>query len=236
MQSFIAKSPASLKVYNVVKAAARLPVNIMVLGEIGTGKETLIRSIFDQIPHYSVSTLPQKIESDTIFVRDFEKVQDVIAFMRRYEGVRIIAAATDERSIYEEYFPVLVTIPPLCQRPEDVEALKRAYIHKACEEFEIEGLDENFSVDLSKNAISLKRSVYERVLFATMDEEKMMRMLEEFLEPRVEEGYKELLRIFEIPLLRAAKKRFRSALAMSKALGLNRATLTTKLKRHGFKV
>lgn len=236
MQNFIAKSPSSIKVYNVVKAAVKLPVNIMILGEVGTGKETLVSSLFDKIPRYSVANMPESLESETVFVRDFENVSDVIAFMRRYEGVRIIAAATDARSIYEEYFPIVVTIPPLRERPEDVEALKKLYTKKAREEFELENFDEDFAVDLSKNAISLKRSVYERALFATMDEAKMMAMLEEFLEPRIEEGYKELLRIFEIPLLRAAKKRFRSVLAMSKALQLNRATLTTKLKRYGSKV
>ena len=236
MQQFIAKSPSSIKVYNVVKAAAKLPVNIMIIGEMGTGKETLVSTLFDKIPHYSVAAMPENIESETVFVRDFENVQDVIAFMRRYEGVRIIAAATDERAIYEEYFPIVVTIPPLRERPEDVQALKEAYIKKAREEFELDHFDEDFPVDLSKNAISLKRSVYERALFATIDEAKMMQMLEEFLEPRIEEGYKELLRIFEIPLLRAAKKRFRSALAMSKALQLNRATLTAKLKKYSTKV
>ncbi len=232
MEEFIARARSSIKAFNVVKAAANLPVNILIIGEPGTGKERLVTSIFGQLPRFRGGMVPKECESETVFIPDFENVKDVIAFMQRNKSRRIIAAAIDERSIYEEYFPIMVKLPPLRERPEDVEALKHYYLKKAKAEFEIEELDEDFNVDLSKNAVSLKRSVYERVLFASMDEEKLMEILEEFLEPRIDEGYKELLGLFEIPLLRAAKKRYRSVLAMSKALGLNRATLTTKLKKY----
>ena len=236
MQRFIAKSPQTIKALNVLRVSANLPVNILIVGERGTGKETLVNEILPHISRYSVKTLPQRIEEKEIFIRDFENVANVKEFMKRMQGVRIIAAATKLQEAYEEFFPVKVTIPPLKERPEDLKELKRLYIKKVQEEFEIEGIEEDFSPDLRINAISLKKSIYERALFASMDEEKIMQLLERYLDSRLEEGYKGLLYLFEVPLLRAAKRRYKSVLAMSKALGLNRATLTTKLQKYSAKV
>ncbi len=232
MQRFIAKSPQTIKALNVLRVSANLPVNILIVGERGTGKETLVNEILPHIPRYSVATLPQRIEEKEIFIRDFENVANLKEFMKRMQGVRIIAAATDYKEAYEEFFPVKVTIPPLKERPEDLKELKRLYIKKVQEEFEIEGIEEDFLPDLRTNAISLKKSIYERALFASMDEEKIMQLLEHYLGSRLEDGYKGLLYLFEVPLLRAAKRRYKSVLAMSKALGLNRATLTTKLQKY----
>ena len=233
MESFIAKSPQSLKVLNVMRVSASLPVNILIEGEKGTGKETLVNSVFKNIAKYSVEELiDQKPESKEIFIRDFEKVPDVMSFMNRLKEYRIIAATTAYKEIYEDFFPVRIYIPPLKEREEDLEELKRLYIQKVKKEFELDDMPQTFDLDLSTNAISLKRSIYERALFEKLDDERFMRLSEEFLKNRLEEGYKSLLRFFEIPLLRAAKKRYKSALGMSKALGLNRATLTAKLKKY----
>ena len=237
MKRFIAKSPQTVKAMNVMRVSANLPVNIMIIGEIGTGKETLVNAVLPTIAKANANDI-KDLEADmkSLFVRDFDNVTDVIAFMKKHEDKRIVAASTEYRSIYDEFFPVIITIPPLSQRPEDLEALKRLYIQRVKEEFELESFDEDFEIDLSKNALSLKRSIYERALFEMIDEKRIMKLLEEYLVERVEMGYKDLLYLFEIPLLRAAKRKYKSALAMSKALQLNRATLTTKLKKYEAKV
>ncbi len=219
-----------------MRVSAHLPVNIMIIGEVGTGKETLVTTVMPDIVKLNADEVDKEIQYESLFIRDFENIKDVIAFMKKYEDKRIIAASTEYRSIYDEFFPVIITIPPLSQRPEDLQELKRLYIQRVKEEFELESFEEDFEVDLSKNALSLKRTIYERALFEMIDEKRIMQLLEEFLEDKIEMGYKDLLYLFEIPLLRAAKKKYRSALAMSKALQLNRATLTNKLKKYATKV
>jgi hypothetical protein len=57
--------------------------------------------------------------------------------------------------------------------------------------------------------------------------------LERHLEKRLEEGYKNLLYLFDMPFFKAAKKRYKSVLAISKAVKLNRATVQGKMKRCG---
>ncbi len=233
MDSFVALSPQSAKALSVLRVSASLPINIMIVGERGTGKETLVNTVFKNIAKYSAKDLEQTLPKEKeIFIRDFEKIVEVGLFMKKMQGVRVIAASSVAKDIYTDFFPVIVTIPPLAQRPEDLQELKRRYIQKVKEEFELEHMSEDFSLDLQKNAISLKKSIYEQALLECMDTKSLQRILEKFLEPQLEKGYKALLPLFEIPLLRAAKKRYKSALAMSKALQLNRATLTTKLKRY----
>ncbi len=233
MDSFVALSPQSAKALSVLRVSASLPINIMIVGQKGTGKETLVNTVFKNIAKYSVQDLERTLPKEKeIFIRDFEKIAEVGLFMKKMQGVRVIAASNVAKDIYTDFFPVIVTIPPLAQRPEDLQELKRRYIQKVKEEFELEHMSEDFSLDLQKNAISLKKSIYEQALLECMDTKSLQRILEKFLEPQLEKGYKALLPLFEIPLLRAAKKRYKSALAMSKALQLNRATLTTKLKRY----
>ncbi|BCD67202.1 sigma 54-interacting transcriptional regulator [Nitratiruptor sp. YY09-18] len=236
MQYFIAKSPQSIKALNVLRAAANLPVNIAIIGERGTGKEALVNEIFPKITHYSIASLPENIEAKELFIRDFENVENMHLFMQKMRGKRLVVASTLHNDAIDEFFPVQVTLPPLKERPEDLEELKKTYMQKVKEEFKLEKFPEDFIPDLQSNAISLKKSIYEKALLASFDEKKVMELLEDYLQTRVDEGYKELLYIFEVPLLRAAKKRFKSALAMSKALGLNRATLTKKLQKYSSKL
>jgi len=234
METFVAKSPQSLKVLNVLRVSASLPVNILITGERGTGKETLVKTVFNNIAKYTISELENGLmpEEKEFFVRDFQKVSDVISFMNRFKEYRIIASTTVNKKVLEEYFPIRLTLPPLKERKEDLEELKRYYLQKVKEEFDLEELPKEVKIDLSKNAISLKRSIYEKALLSPIDEKRFIEICEEFISLRLEKGYRELLAFFEIPLLKAAKKRYKSALAISRALGINRATLTSRLKKY----
>ena len=233
MQKFIARSPQTQKLVNLLKVSAPLPINILIEGEEGTGKETLVDDFFKNIPKLRAGDIKEKLSYDTVFLRDLQNASDIIGLMQKLKDTRIIAAATDHRELYEEYFPIILKIDPLAERPEDLEALKELYCKKAAREFELEDLRCDFVPDLSKNAISLKKSIYEKALLRSLNRERIEDILQEFLQEHIDEGYKELLAIFEVPLLRAAQKRYKSVLAMAKALKLNRATLTGKLKKYG---
>ncbi len=49
---------------------------------------------------------------------------------------------------------------------------------------------------------------------------------------KVERTYKQLLEVFEIPLLKAAKKVYKSQLQMANKLNINRITLRKKLNKY----
>ncbi len=230
---FIAKSSISQKLLNTLRVSANLPVNILICGEEGTGKRTLVRTIFKDIVLMSVDEVKENFESKKdLYIYDLHRCDNLKALMQKLQNSRIIATTNDYKEVYEEFFPVILHIPPLKKRPEDLEALKERYIHEVKREFELEDFDEDFRIDLTKNAISLKRSIFTAAVMQSFTETEMMELLQKLLAPRLEEGYKELLYLFEVPLLRAAKKKFRSNLAISKALKLNRATVTSKMNRY----
>jgi DNA-binding protein Fis len=61
-----------------------------------------------------------------------------------------------------------------------------------------------------------------------------MMLLEKFMLDTMqgENAYRDLVYLFEAPLLRASQKKYKSQLQMSRHLGLNRITLRKKLEIH----
>ncbi|MRJ02088.1 MAG: hypothetical protein GXO19_04380 [Epsilonproteobacteria bacterium] len=231
---FIAKSPKSQKLLNTLRVSANLPVNILIWGEEGTGKRTAVENIFKEALPMSVEEAENSLPDGKkeIFIYDLHRSTDPKRLLEKFKESRIIATSTIYRELYEELFPVILYIPPLRERPEDLEAIKELYIDQVKRDFDIEELSGEIPIDLSKNALSLKKSILTYAVLSTINEEEMMQLLERILSERLEEGYKNLLYLFEVPLLRAAKKRYRSNLAISKALQLNRATVTNKINRY----
>jgi len=227
---FVAKSPAAQKILNTLRVSANLPVNILIWGEDGVGKRSLVRSVFKELEPIEPDEIPQTRSKD-LYIPNLHRCANVDALMERLGGRRLIATANELKPAYEEHFPVILHLPPLRERPEDLEALKRRYIQEAERDFGIT-IDGDLKADLSQNAISLKRSILTHAVLASLGEEELMELMERQLAKRLEEGYKKLLYLFEVPLLRAAKKRYRSNLAISKALQLNRATVTSKMNRY----
>ncbi len=230
---FIAKSPVSQKIVNTLRVSANLPVNILVWGEPGTGKRTLVETIFKDIMRISVDEVKEHIpKNKDIYIYDLHRCNKLDSLMEQLKEHRVIATSNDFNKRYEEYFPILLHIPPLKDRPEDLELLTKHYIQEVSRDFDTQIDERQIKINLNQNAISLKRSILTYAVLSSLDEEQMMDLLQRQLEPRLEEGYKNLLYLFEVPLLKAAKKRFRSILAISKALGLNRATVTSKINRY----
>ena len=230
---FIAKSPISQKILNTLRVSANLPVNILIWGEPGTGKQTLVETVFKDITTISVDEVKEQLpKNKDIYIYDLHKCMKFDSMMEQLKEHRVIATSNEYNERYEDYFPILLHIPPLKDRPEDLEFLQQYYIKEVNRDFDIQLDSQQIKIDLSQNAISLKRSIFTYAVLSSLNEEQIMDLLQRQLEPRLEEGYKNLLYLFEVPLLRAAKKRFRSVLAISKALGLNRATVTSKINRY----
>jgi len=116
-----------------------------------------------------------------------------------------------------------------------VKTLNTEYIKEAKE------LSENTTIDISKikydlslNGISLKKSIFKSIFNNSLNDNELMKSFEEFLfeEVKKDKTYKELLGLFEIPLLNASKKAFKSQLKISNQLGINRITLRKKLDQY----
>ncbi len=102
--------------------------------------------------------------------------------------------------------------------------------------FSVDDIDEErLIIDLSQNARSLRRSIYQSVSVYSMNKDDIFTFIEQILSQKMEKTktYKELLELFEIPLLQAAKKRFKSQVKMADNLDINRNTLRKKILQYG---
>ena len=89
-------------------------------------------------------------------------------------------------------------------------------------------------MDLTGNGITLKQSIYKSILLQSMNKYEVMDTLYDFFvrELKEERTYKTLLEVFEIPLLKASKKVYKSQLQTAKKLNINRITLRKKLNKY----
>ena len=246
MDKFVSFSPSSKECLRTALLSKDLPVNTLLIGEKAVGKSELAKLISPKAPTYFLTELEEKLISgeldlealSEIVILDINKSSSCKYLIEQFEqkSIKIIATTTTLNQTLEEKFLVKVNIPPLRDRVEDVEFLTNNYINEAKRLFLIDKEFENIDIDLSSNAISLKKSIFRTVLFDSLTKSDVMHILEEFLlkEFEKESAYKELLPIFEIPLLKAGEKAFKSQLQMAKNFDINRNTLRKKLQENGF--
>jgi DNA-binding protein Fis len=89
-------------------------------------------------------------------------------------------------------------------------------------------------LDLSQNLKSLKASIYKELIVKTFDEEDIKALLYDYLFKTVEgnNAYREHLGLYEIPLIEAGLKKYKSQLKLANVLGLNRNTLRKKIQEY----
>ena len=229
----------ALKSANLLKS---LKFNTLLLGQPGTGRHTLARLMMPDAPlvHGDDANLYTQIEKHPRLIVDrMEKIASTGKFFQAVKkyGVQIVAIAPEDfAEEYRAFFSVHIVLPPLAERPEDIAPLAEkfrqevgALFGEGSEAFVVD-LE---SVDLSENAFSLRRSVMLQYLLTTVDEAEIMRIMESHLASRMEEGedlYRRLLYLYEVPLIRAGTKKYRSQLKMSQVFGLNRNTLRKKIQ------
>ncbi|MDR1615265.1 MAG: Fis family transcriptional regulator, partial [Campylobacteraceae bacterium] len=232
--NFIANSRASKEAGRLANLLKNLNLNALIVGEKGVGKMTLALNIVDApiVDGSDLNTLLNAISSNsTLIIRHFDKISNYIILKEALskEPTRIIATASKkiDESIADIFFGLKISIPPLVERPEDVQALAEKFLREAKTLFADNGIDIDLKktpLNLSQNAYSLRRSVYSAFMSAQFTESDILDILEKFLITKLGSGddYRRLLYIFDIPLLRAGFKKFRSQLAISKNFGLNR--------------
>jgi DNA-binding NtrC family response regulator len=245
MDEFIAESGASKNALNMATLASTLPVAVLIFGELGVGKKSLANVVSHNAEHYDALEFQDMINSNSIKLEDFEililsdidRVNNIKQFIEKLEKhhVKLIATATQEKESFGEKFAVRIDLLPLSQRLEDLEVLSQSYLQVANRLFGTDVKINDIKLDFSKNSISLRESIFRGVVFDSINENQVITLLEGFLLKQMDERseYKELLEIFEIPLIKASRIKYKSQLQMAGALNINRNTLRKKINQYG---
>jgi len=189
--NYIAKSRASLEALKSANLLKSLNINALILGESGTGKETLAKFILPEAKVIDASNFQEIVSyigtNSSIIIKNFDKISNLnrLKTILEENTTRVIATSKfelSEKSI-SDFFALMITIPPLTQREEDIEPLKEKFFEEVSSIF---GDSKNISlkdlkIDLSNNCHSLKKSVYTRYLINSFDEDDVMQVMEEFL-------------------------------------------------------
>ncbi len=242
MKKFIAQSDASKKILNIAQMSSSLPVNILIIGEEGVGKKLLSQHILPDAPYFDAKVLEETLingkfnidEYKELIVLNIDSVLNKKEFLLYLSGIKIVATTSRGLSDIESQFAIKIDIPPLSQRVEDLEELKKIYLNEANDIFNTNININDIKLDLSLNGNTLKNSIYKTVSMRSLNDDEMMQSLEYFITNKFNENkdYRDLLKYFEIPLLNAAKIKFKSQLKMATKLNINRITLRKKLEQY----
>jgi len=241
--SYIAKSRVSLEALKSANLLKSLNINALILGENGTGKETLAKYILPDSKSVDSDDTEEVLSyiasNDSIVIKNFDKIinyQKLLPVIQK-NNTRVIATAKNELAdrATSDFFSLMITLPPLYQRQEDIEPLVKKFFKEASSIFGSSQENvfslKDFEIDLSNNCYSLKKSVYRKYLTESFDENSVMKVVENFLSKRLggKNDYRDQLYLFDVPMLRSGFKKFGSQLAMSEKFGLNRNTLRKKI-------
>jgi len=241
MESFYTQSEEVQHIIKGLNLTKTLYVSSIIIGEPHIGKKSLVRYIFPDTPVVSgedqeaVETLLQ--ESDELIITDFEKLRNHESL--NFDNKRVIATANyvGNQHTIDSLFAFIYHLPSLKERPEDAAFIKEKFIKEACHDLMLEY--ENFPshtvpVNLTGNSRTLKRSIYQHLMSRSMDKEQIEDAVYHYMMKHLEgnNGYKEHLGLYEIPLIKAGLTKFRSQLQLSQILGINRNTLRKKIHEH----
>ncbi len=242
MNRFIAKSQSSKKALKVANMSASLPVNILIFGQIGTGKKLLAKEILPNAKVIEANELEKILSRDIRFIDEMEEiivynlhtVFNKKALLNKLKKLKVVATMLPEYGDFLDFFAVKIELLPLEKRKEDLEFLTEYYLNEAKKIYNTNLKKEEIKIDLSGNAITLKQSIYKAVMLSSITKNDLNILLENYFKHEMYKGkgYKELLELFEVPLLKAAKKLYKSQLQMAKRLKINRITLRKKLNHY----
>ena len=242
--SFLGTSRASSEAFKTANLLKTLSVNALIYGEVGTGKLTLARYILPNAPILDTQNFDELLEAikanGEIIIKHIEDAPNLQRLIETIaeSGTRVIATSRDsnKNELLHENFSVRIHLPPLRERLEDVEPLLELFMQEANAIF---GADRpyvkpNYELDLSQNAVSLRKQLFLHYQFSNINENDLMAIMEEYLSDKLgsKNDYRNYLHLYEVPLIRVGLKQFKSQLQLSDKLGLNRNTLRKKIAEH----
>ncbi len=227
-----------IKSFNLTKT---LFVSSIIIGEPHIGKKSLARYLFPDVPIVSGTDqdkVTQALEKyDELIITDFEKLRNQNNF--DFSNKRVIATANymGNATLIDDLFGFIYTMPTLLERPDDVRYLANRFTQEARATLMLEQLDINpqaIPLNLSKNTLSLKKSIYLYLVQHTMQSDEIEEVLYHYLLKHMDgnDAYREYLGLYEKPLIQAGLKKFGSQLQLSQVLGINRNTLRKKIHEH----
>jgi len=242
MEKFIALSSSSKKILKIAQMAISLPVHCIISGQVGVGRKILASIILPDAQSFEAKELEQLIinnkinleEYNSIIIYNIEKIINKKEFINNIANIRIVTTCLEIPTLVEDHFAIKINIPPLEERAEDLEELKKIYINEAKRIYSSTITPKDIKIDLSGNGITLKQSIYKSILLRSMTKQEIIDTLNIFFtkELKNKKSYKDLLSLFEIPLLQAATKVYKSQLQMASNLNINRITLRKKLNKY----
>ena len=244
MQEYIAKDGISKEILNSAKLLQAVEVNALILGESGVGKKSLAKYILPNSDVYDAKDLQKDIIDDIVILQNraiiidkINEITNIDVFLKWIEenSIRIIAISNTENlnQKLKDIFSINLEIPPLCKREEDTKALVTKFSQEASTILDMTLISQSkLIVNISNNTHSLRKSIYFSYLFETIGEHEILMFLEKYISENLhgENSHKELSYIFEVPLLKASTKKYKSQVQVAKHLGLNRITLRKKLE------
>jgi len=206
---FIAQDEKSKKIKKLAFMLKELDVNIYIYGESGTGKTFLANFIANQ---------------DDVIIEKFDELKE---FIKTDKRIIAIGKNTLNENIKKKYdIMAEIFLDNLYNRPEDVKEFTKYFTKELKENLKIKD-EVKVDIDISENLYSLKKSIYKSFLQEKITKTKLIKLIEEFFSEN-EMSYDEALKIFDKGLFQAFMKKYHSKLQMSKALKLNRGTLSKK--------
>jgi len=237
---FLSNSP---QIDNIVKGLTltkSLFVSSLIFGEKHTGKRTLVQSLFPNTICVDASNqeeLYNALENNhELIIYNFEKLLNFDNL--NFENKRIIAIANhiENSQKIKQKFAFIYNMPNLEER-EDLDLLVEYFQNETQEDLMIDypiSLDKT-KLDFSENIKSLKASLYRQLIHKTLDKDDIQAILHNYLFEHMDgnNAYREYLSLYEVPLLQAGLKKYKSQLKLAGILGLNRNTLRKKIQEHG---
>lgn len=244
MQEYIAKDSISKEILNSAKLLQAVEVNALILGENGVGKKSLAKYILPQSEIYEAKNLQKDIvddvltlQNEAIIIDKINEITNIDIFLKWIEenSIRIIAISPTKNlnQKLKDIFSINLEIPVLSKREEDTKALVNKFSQEASAILDMPLIPQSkLIINISNNSHSLRKSIYFSYLFETIGEHEILMFLEKYISENLygENSYKDLSYIFEVPLLKAATKKYKSQVQVAKHLGLNRITLRKKLE------
>ena len=240
MEQFFTRSEAVRQIIKGFNLTKTLFVSSILVGEKHTGKKRLITYLFPQavwVDGRDMKALKEALRlHDELVITHFEQISNHNDL--EFQNKRIIAIADyiDNLRNVDELFAFIYKMPPLRERPEDLQHLIEYFVSKAKETLMIEGeiaLDHS-KLDLSQNSKTLKKSIYHQIMYQHADAQTIEEILYHYFLKSLHgnNSYKEHIHLFERPLIEAGLKKFGSQLQLSQILGINRNTLRKKIHEH----
>jgi len=127
MNSFISKSKETKNILQSALLAINLPVNILILGEVGLGKKLLTKEIIKDVQSFDALLLEDLINNkkinlshyNTLIIYDLHKVLNKNEFLFNCKDIKIIATTISDNQEYTNIFAVKIQMPSLYMKSED---------------------------------------------------------------------------------------------------------------------